>query len=120
MAAWYAPFVLPHPLAPLQNDYQSKIPHFIGVEATTAQKHVDRIIDAFEYMEIEDETIKMRMFAQSLGGEPKKWFKSLTPNNIHNLLELYQTFINKWEIWKSPIQILSEYKNLKRENGESV
>ena len=52
MAAWYAPLVLPQPLAPLQHDYQSKIPHFTGVEATTTQKHVDRISDAFEYMEI--------------------------------------------------------------------
>ena len=120
MVAWYAPLVLPQPLAPLKNDYQSKIPHFTGVETSTAQQHVDRISDAFEYMEIEDETIRMRMFAQSIGGEPKKWFKSLTPNIIHNLSELYQTFINKWEIRKNPIQILSEYNNLKRENGENV
>ena len=76
--------------------------------------------DAFEYMEIEDETMRMRMFAQSLGEDPKKWFTSLTPNSIHNLPELYQNFINKWEIQKNPIQILSEYNNLKHENGESV
>ena len=42
--------------------------------------------DAFDYMEIEEETIKMRIFAQSLGGEAKKWFKSLTPNSINDLL----------------------------------
>ena len=58
-------------------------------------------------MEVEDETIRMRMFAKSLGGEPKKLFKSLTPKKIHNLPELYQVFINKWEIRKNPIQILS-------------
>ena len=75
MAAWYAPLVLPHPLAPLQNHYQSKIPHFTGVETSTTQQHVDRISDAFEYMEIEDETIRMRMFAQSLGGERKNGLK---------------------------------------------
>ena len=48
MAAWYAPLVLPQPLVPLQNDYQSQIRHFTGTEATTAQQHVDRISDAFE------------------------------------------------------------------------
>ena len=69
-------------------------------------------------MELEDETIKMRMFTQSLGGEPKKWFKILAPNSIHDLPALYQTFINRWEIRKNPIQILSEYKNLKRNMGE--
>ena len=62
----------------------------------------------------------MRMFDQSLGGEAKKWFKSLTPNNIHDLPSLYQTFINKWKIKKNPLQILSEYSNLKRNTGESV
>ena len=30
MAVWYAPLVLPQPLVPLPNDYQSKIPHFTG------------------------------------------------------------------------------------------
>ena len=69
-------------LAPLPNDYQSKIPHFTGKESSTSQHHVDRMEDAFDYMEIEEETIKMRIFAQSLGGEVKKWFKGLTPNSI--------------------------------------
>ena len=71
-------------------------------------------------MEIEEETLKMRIFTQSLGGEAKKWFKALTPNSIHDLPSLYQNFINKWEIKKNPLQILSEYNNLKRNVGESV
>ena len=69
MATWYAPLVLPQPLLPLPNDYQSKIPHFPAKEPTTAQQHVDKMEDSFDYMEIDDETIKMRIFAQSLGGE---------------------------------------------------
>ena len=75
MADWYAPLALPQPLVPFPNDYQSKIPHFTGVESITAQKHVDRINDAFDYKEIEEETIKMGIFAQSLEGEAKNWFK---------------------------------------------
>ena len=120
MAAWYAPLVLPQPLVPLPNDYQSRIPHFTGTESTTAQQHVDKMDDAFDYMEIEEETIKMRIFAQSLGGEAKKWFKGLTPNSINDLPSLHQTFTNKWEIRKNPLQILSDYNNLKRSPGESV
>ena len=103
MVAWYASLVLPQPLAPLPNDYQSGIPHFTEAKSITAQHHIDRINDAFDYMELEEETMKMRMFAQSLRGEAKKWFKSLTPNNIHDLPSLYQTFINKWEIKKNPL-----------------
>ena len=37
MEAWYAPLVLPQPLVPLPNDYQSRIPHFTGTESTTIQ-----------------------------------------------------------------------------------
>ena len=62
----------------------------------------------------------MRIFAQSLGGEAKKWFKGLTPHSINDLPSLYQTFTNKWEIKKNPLQILSDYNNLKRNTGESV
>ena len=53
MEAWYTPLVLPQPLVPLPNYYESKIPHFIGAESTTGQQHVDRMNDAFDYMEIE-------------------------------------------------------------------
>ena len=105
MAAWYAPLFLPQPLVPLPNDYQSKIPHFTRADSTTAQQHVDRMNDVFDYMEIEEETMQMRMFSKSLGGEAKKWFKNLTPNIIHDLPSLYQTFINKWEIKKNPLEI---------------
>ena len=83
---------------PLPNDYQSKIPHFTGKESAIAQHHVDRMEDAFDYMEIDDEIVKMRIFAQSLGGEVKKWFKGLPPNSIHDLPSLHKTFINKWEV----------------------
>ena len=76
MAAWYAPLVLPQPLVPLPNYYQSRIPHFTEVESTTAQQHVDRMNDAFDYMELNEETMKMRMFAQSLGGEAKNGSKT--------------------------------------------
>ena len=62
----------------------------------------------------------MRIFSQNLGGEAKKWLKILTPNSINDLPSLYQTFINKWEIKKNPLQILSDYNNLKRNTRESV
>ena len=97
MAAWYAPLVLPQPLLPLPNDYQSKISHFTSKESTTTQQNVDRMEDSFDYMEIDDDTVKMRIFAQRLGGEVKKWFKRLPPNSIQDLPTLYQTFIKKWE-----------------------
>ena len=71
-------------------------------------------------MEIDDTTVKMRIFAQSLGGDVKKWFKGLPPGSINVLPALYQTFINKWETKANPRRLLAEYMSLKRNVGESV
>ena len=76
--------------------------------------------DSFDYMEIDDETIKMRIFAQSLGGDVKKWFKILPPGSIQDLPALYHTFIKKWETRANPHQLLAEYMSLKINVGESV
>ena len=45
--------------------------------------------DYFDRNEIDDETVKLRLFAQSLGGEERKWFKGLTPNSINDLQALH-------------------------------
>ena len=64
--------------------------------------------DSFDYMEIDGETTKMRIFSQSLGRVVKKWFKGLPPNTIRDLPSLHQTFINEWEVKTNPLQILAE------------
>ena len=46
--------------------------------------------------------------------------KGLPQGSINDLPTLYQTFINKWEVKANPLQFLPEYKNLKRNVGESV
>ena len=50
----------------------------------------------------------------------RKWFKGLAPHSINDLQGFYQTFLNKWEVKKNPLQVLSDYKNLHRNTGESV
>ena len=120
MAAWYAPLVLPAPLVNLPQDYQSKIPLYDARNATTASQHVDKMNDYFDINEIDDGSVKLRLFAHSFGGEVRKWFKSLAPHSINDLQGFHQTFLNKWEVKKNPLQVLSDYKNLHRNTGESV
>ena len=64
--------------------------------------------DSFDYMEIDDGTVKMRIFSQSLGSEVKKWFKNLPAGSIQDLPALYQTFIEKWETRANSRQLLAE------------
>ena len=76
--------------------------------------------DYFNRNEIDDETVKLKLFAQSLGGEARKWFKNLTPNSINDLQAFHQLFLNKWEVNKNPLQMLSDYKNIQINTRESV
>ena len=76
--------------------------------------------DYFDRQEIYNETVKLRMFSQSLGGEARKWFKGLTPNSINDLPAFHQLLLNKWEVKRNPLQILFKYNDLKRNVGESV
>ena len=44
------------------------IPLYDASGTTTASQHVDKMNDYFDRDEIDDETVKLRLFAQSLGG----------------------------------------------------
>ena len=92
MTTLHTPLVLPLPLVNLPQDYQSKIPLYDSSSSTTAHLHVDRMNDYFNRNEIDDDTVKLRLFAQSLGGESRKWFKGLTPHSINDLQAFHQFF----------------------------
>jgi len=98
----------------MPQDYQSKITPFDGSGSYTAQQHTKKITDYFEIYEIDADDVRMRIFFQSLTGEVRTWFRALLANSINDLESLYRTFLNIWEKKKDPLQILSEYENLKR------
>ena len=62
----------------------------------------------------------MRLFAQSIKGEVRKWFRSLTPRSIVNSQRFEQIFLDRWEEKKKIVQMLTQYNQLKRGNHESV
>ena len=63
MATWYAPLVLLLPLFNLPQDYQSKIPLYDANGSTTTSQHVDKMNDYFDRNGIDDETVKLGLFA---------------------------------------------------------
>lgn len=85
MADRYAPLILRGQLNVMPQDYQNIIPQFDATGAITAQQHVDTMNDIFDLQEVYDFDVKMRLFAQSLGGEVKKCFKGLTAGSIVDL-----------------------------------
>ena len=60
------------------------------------------------------------MFAQSLIGEVKEWFRGLPAGSIHNFHEFETIFLGKWERKKNSLHLLTQYNNLRRNPNESV
>lgn len=50
----------------------------------------------------------------------RKWFRALPVGTINTLPVLHRQFLDRWEVKKNPLQILSKYENIKRNAGESV
>ena len=76
--------------------------------------------DHFETYEIDDDSVRMRMFVESLTGDVRTWFRSLNANSITTPAELYQAFTSRWEKKKDPLHILGEYDTIKRGPQEIV
>jgi hypothetical protein len=76
--------------------------------------------DYFDLQEVDEVDVQMRLFAQSLTGDVKKWFKALPAASIPDLVAFQRSFLDRWEVKKNPFQILSEYETIRRNQGESV
>jgi hypothetical protein len=120
MAARYAPLVLAAPLHAMPQDYQTRLPQFDAKGTLSAQQHVDKMNDYLDLQEVDEVDVQMRLFAQSLTGDTKKWFKALPAASIPDLVAFQRSFLDRWEVKKNPLQILSEYENIKRNQGEMV
>jgi hypothetical protein len=63
---------------------------------------------------------KMRLFAQSLSGDVRKWFKALPSTNIWDFTAFETSFLNKWGDKKNLLQLLTQYNNMKKSPEEIV
>jgi hypothetical protein len=120
MAARYAPLVLVGPLHAMPQDYQMRLPQFDAIGPLNAQQHVDKMNDYFDLHEVDEVDVQMRLFAQSLTGDIKKWYKGLHAASVLDLTAFQRIFLDRWEVKKNPLQILSEYENIRRNQGEIV
>jgi hypothetical protein len=106
VAARYAPLVLPQVMFAFPpNDYMRYLPRFNGDREVTAEEHVD---------------VWMRLFIQSLNGEAIKWFRSLPPNSIADIVALYDAFLKHSADKKDFLYYITEFGALRRKQGESI
>jgi hypothetical protein len=97
-----------------------RLPQFDGTGPLNAQQHVDKMNDYFDLQEVDEFDVQMRLFAQSLNGDIKKWYKGLCVASLVYLIAFQRSFLDRWEVKKNPLQILSEYENIRRNQGDIV
>jgi hypothetical protein len=121
LANRYAPLVLPNPLSAMPTgDYQKYMPKFTGAGEYTAEEHIEAFYAYAENINISEEDVWTRVFVQSLDGQARKWFKELPANSITGIEQLDEVFLKHWGERRDLLYYISEFGNLKREDGESV
>ena len=80
----FSPLVLVANLHDLPQGYAQRLKQFGAEGDITSQQHLDRFLDFIDLEEVDHEDVKMRLFAQSLFGEAKKWFKAFPTGSILN------------------------------------
>jgi hypothetical protein len=109
----YSPLVLASPLHAMPQDYQNRLPQFDGTGPLNAQ-HVDKMNDYFDLQEVDEDDLQMILFSQSLTRKVKKWFKTLHPATVVDIVHFQRSFLDRWEVNK----ILSIYdQNMRISEG---
>jgi hypothetical protein len=117
----YKPLDLPPILHDLLVNYINNLPRFDGENVKiTAEKHIQSLEDFLDLFEVEDDDVYIRMFALSLLGKVKDWFKNLPAASINNFRQFVQVFLDRWVIMGNVFLILEDYDHLKRNPGETV
>ena len=55
-----------------------------------------------------------------LDGQARKWFKEFLVGSIAGIEALYDIFLKHWGERRDHLYYITKFRNLKRENGESV
>jgi hypothetical protein len=120
MATRFTPLILPAQLHDLPQNYSQRI-RLYNIEGNVyAQRHLDWLNDFVDLEEVDYADAKMRLFAQSLLGDVRKWFKSLPPMSIQDFTAFKTSFLNKWGDKKNPLQLLTQHNNMKKAPEETV
>jgi hypothetical protein len=121
LAARYAPLILPNPVSTmLTGDYQKYMPKFTGESDVSAEEHIESFYSYAENLNIEEEDVWTRVFVQILDGHARKWFKELPAGSIAGIEKLDDTFLKHWGDRRDFLYYITEFGNLRKQNGESV
>ena len=120
MATRFSPLVLPTQLHDFPQSYSQRIKLYDAERNFSAQKHVYWFNYFIDLEEVDYANVKIRLFTQIFSGEVRKWFKSLLAISIEDFTSFETYFITRWGYKKNPLQLLTQYNNMKRDSEEIV
>jgi hypothetical protein len=121
LATRYAPLILPNLVSAMSTgDYQKYMPKFTGEGDVYAEEHIEDFYSYVENLNIEEEDVWTQVFVQSLDGHARKWFKELPAGSIDGIEQLDDTFLKHWGDRRDFLYYITEFGNLRKQNGEIV
>jgi len=111
----YKPLILPPMLNPLPNDHP-----FDGENDVMAQKHIHAFEDYLNIFEVDQVDVSISLFALSLQGKVRTWFKIFPEASISNLEQFLKLFLDRWMIKVNLLMLIEEYNQLRRHPNETV
>lgn len=102
LAARFKPLFLPpaDQLGDLPDWYLKVLPKLNGENGITAEDNFTTFQDCPDNFDVEEDDVFSRMFAHSLEGEARKWFRNLPNNSITYWGQLHEKFLKRWGVKK--------------------
>ena len=104
----------------MPQNYNQRIRLYDVEGNVSAKRHLDRFNDFVDLEKVDYADEKMRLFAQILSGDVRKWFKYILTTSIWDFITFERSFLNKWEDKKNPLQLLTQYNNMKKVLEETM
>ena len=92
----HGPLALPPNLHPIPDNYLKLLPRYDAEKRIKADEHLDAFQNYMDDLNIQHEDVYLRLFVQSLEGEPRKSFRNLAVGSIAMWQALESWFHIAW------------------------
>jgi hypothetical protein len=96
------------------------MPKFTGEGDVTVEERLAAFYSYADNLNIENGDVWMRVFVQSLDGEVRKWFRGLASKSVAEIKALDSAFLRQWGGRKDFMYYMTEFRSLKKMEGESI